>query len=84
MKLTTSLMFVLSVAVASPVLSQDGGKQEQRQRPAPFQQFVTLPGIEFSKEQQAKVDDLYESFLPKLTKTKRTGVVASQKCSNGH
>jgi hypothetical protein len=53
----------LLVVLSTPVLAQDN---QPRQRPDPFQQFFTLPGIEFSKDQQAKVEEIRKEFSPKL------------------
>ncbi|MBI1899714.1 MAG: alpha/beta hydrolase fold domain-containing protein [Planctomycetia bacterium] len=55
--------FALLVVICSPLVAQDN---QPRQRPDPFQQFFTLPGIEFSKEQQPKVEELRKEFAPKL------------------
>lgn len=50
------------------------------QNPEPFQGFFTLPGIEFSKEQQAKVDELRKAHLPKLVdiQKKWNGVITQE------
>jgi acetyl esterase len=68
MRQTTAITLALSFALSSSIFAQDNDRQkEQRQRPAPFRQFFTLRGIEFSKEQQVKVDELRKEFVPKLT-----------------
>ena len=68
MRQTTAIIIALAVVLGRPVFAQDNDRQnEQRQRPAPFQQFFTLRGIEFSKEQEAKVEELRKEFVPKLT-----------------
>ena len=69
MRPITAITLVLSVALGSSTFAQDNNRQnEQRQRPASFQQFFTLRGIEFSKVQQAKVEEIRKEFVPKLTK----------------
>ena len=69
MKQITAITLALSVVLGSSIFAQDNNRQnEQRQRPASFQQFFTLRGIEFSKVQQAKVEEIRKEFVPKLTK----------------
>jgi hypothetical protein len=58
--LVTAFLFVV---ICGPLFAQD---EQQRQRPDSFQQFFILPGIEFSKEQQAKVEEIRKEFAPKL------------------
>ncbi len=72
MKHITAITIVFSVALGSSTFAQDNDRQnEQRQRPAPFQQFFTLPGVEFSEEQQANVEELRKEFVPKLTENQK-------------
>lgn len=67
MRQITVTTLLLTVALGGAVFSQDNSRQnEQRQRPARFQQFFTLPGIEFSEDQQAKVEEIRKEFVPKL------------------
>jgi hypothetical protein len=48
MRQATAIIIALAVVLGRPVFAQDNDRQnEQRQRPAPFQQFFTLRGIEF-------------------------------------
>jgi len=69
MKHLTAITLVLLAALSNSATAQDNDRQnERRQRPALFQQFFTLPGIEFSNEQQAKVEEIRKEFVPKLTK----------------
>lgn len=68
MRQITTIVLLMTVALGNVVSAQDNNQQnEQRQRPAPFQQFFTLRGIEFSKDQQAKVEEIRKEFVPKLT-----------------
>ena len=72
MKHITAITIVFSVALGSSTFAQDNDRQnEQRQRPAPFQQIFTLPGVDFSNEQQAKVEELRKEFVPKLTENQK-------------
>jgi hypothetical protein len=48
MRQATAIIIAFAVVLGRPVFAQDNDRQnEQRQRPAPFQQFFTLRGIEF-------------------------------------
>ena len=81
MKQITAIALLLSVALGNVVSAQDNNQQnEQRQRPAPFQQFFRLRGIEFSKDQQAKVEEIRKEFVPKLTENqgKWDGVITEE------
>jgi acetyl esterase/lipase len=53
----------LLVQMCGPLSAQD---DRQRQPPDPFQRLFTLPGIEFSQEQQVQVAALREEFQPRL------------------
>ena len=81
MKHITAITLALSVVLGSSIFAQDNNRQnEQRQRPVPFQQFFTLRGIEFSKEQQAKVEEIRKEFVPKRTENqgKWDGVITKK------
>jgi acetyl esterase len=81
MKQITAIALLLSVALGNVVSAQDNNQQnEQRQRPAPFQQFFRLRGIEFSKDQKAKVEEIRKEFVPKLTENqgKWDGVITEE------
>lgn len=68
MKHITAITIAWSVIIGSSTLAQNNERQnERRQRPAPFQQFFTLPGIEFSTEQLEKIKELRKEFVPKLS-----------------
>lgn len=56
---------VLSIAITGSVCGQQN-RGEDRQRRSGFEQFFTLPGIQFSKEQQAKVDEIRKEFSSQL------------------
>ncbi|MCB9924848.1 MAG: alpha/beta hydrolase [Planctomycetaceae bacterium] len=81
MKHLTAITVVLLAALSNSATAQDNDRQnERRQRPTPFQQFFTLPGIEFSKEQQAKIEELRKEFVPKLTENQEAwnGVITEE------
>ncbi|MGZ0174529.1 MAG: alpha/beta hydrolase fold domain-containing protein [Planctomycetales bacterium] len=81
MKQITAIALLLSVALGNVVSAQDNNQQnEQRQRPAPFQQFFRLRGIEFSKDQKAKVEEIRKEFVPKLIENqgKWDGVITEE------
>lgn len=81
MKQVTAIALLLSVALGNVVSAQDNNQQnEQRQRPAPFQQFFRLRGIEFSKDQKAKVEEIRKEFVPTLTENqgKWDGVITEE------
>ncbi|MEO2024440.1 MAG: alpha/beta hydrolase fold domain-containing protein [Fuerstiella sp.] len=68
MKPNTVVTLILSAALGNAAFSQDNDTPLKRQqRPARFQQFFTIRGVEFTKEQQVKIDDIYQKFLPRLT-----------------
>ena len=68
MKQVTAITFLLIVAFGGSAFSQDANRQtERRERSAPFEQFFTLRGIEFSEEQQEKVEKIRKDFVPKLS-----------------
>ena len=78
MRPITAITLVLSVALGNSTFAQDNNRQNER--PAPFQQFFTLRGIEFSKVQQAKVEEIRKEFVPKLTENqgKWDGVITEK------
>jgi hypothetical protein len=81
MRQATAIIIAFAVVFGTPVFAQDNDRQnEQRQRPAPFQQFFTLRGIEFSKVQQAKVEEIRKEFVPKRTENqgKWDGVITEK------
>ncbi len=64
----TFVAVVAACLIGGTGTAQDNDRQyEQRQRPAPFQQFFSLAGIEFSTEQLEKIEELRKDFVPKLT-----------------
>lgn len=52
------------VVAAGPLAAQEQPRD-------PFERLFTLPGIEFSKDQQAKVDALRKEYTPKLAENMR-------------
>ena len=68
MKPTTIMILVLSAATGDAVFCQEnGGPPEADQRAARFQPFFKLGAVNFSNEQQASVEAIYQKFLPRLT-----------------
>lgn len=62
MRPATAIVVALLIVIGGQLVAQE----QQRQRPDSFQRFFSLPGIEFSKEQQAKVEVIRKEFAPKL------------------
>jgi hypothetical protein len=77
MRQTTAIAFALLILVGNCLFAQQDTTQRDRR---PDQQFFTLPGIEFSQEQQAKVEAIRKEFLPKLTENQRkwAGVITAE------
>ena len=66
MRRTIVVSVILTLVSASTLLSQE----PERRRPAgqtAFQQLFTIQGVEFSEEQQIKVDEIRTRYLPTLT-----------------
>lgn len=68
MKISRAIIVGWFVLIGSPLFAQDN---QQRQAPDPFQPFFTLPGIEFSQDQQAKVEEIRKEIVPKLTESQK-------------
>jgi acetyl esterase/lipase len=68
MKSILTVAISLLVPMSGPLCAQ---VDEQRQPRDPFQQLFTLPGIEFSKEQQSQVDEIRKELSPKLADIQR-------------
>jgi acetyl esterase/lipase len=70
MRRTTAVSVVLTLIVASSLLSQERRRQDARQPRQPqqtaFQQNFVLRGVEFSEDQKAKVDEIRNKYVPKL------------------
>jgi acetyl esterase/lipase len=66
----------LFTQICGPLLAQN----ERQRRPDPLQQFFTLPGIEFSQDQQAKVEAIRKEYSPKLAENQRkwNGIVTEE------
>ena len=75
MRRTTAVSVVLTLIVASSLLSQERRRQDARQprqpQQAAFQQLFVLRGVEFTADQQAKVDEIRKKYAPKLLETQR-------------
>jgi acetyl esterase/lipase len=76
MRPLAALPFVLLLAVSVP--AQDGpaathpsGVAAQQRDRDPFRQMFSIRGVEFTKEQQAKVDELRKKSIPKLREAQR-------------
>jgi hypothetical protein len=66
----TFIFALFSTVVGIPLLAQDNA-QRNRQRTDAFQRFFTLPEIEFSEDQQMKVQEIRKEFVPKLTENQK-------------
>jgi acetyl esterase/lipase len=66
MRKCTAVVVCLLV-FAGPLFAQN----ERQQRPDPLQQFFTLPGIEFSQDQQAKAEAIRKEYSPKLDEVQK-------------
>lgn len=77
MRQLAAVICALALVFTSCLFAQQDTTQRDRR---PDQQFFTLPGIEFSKEQQAKVEAIRKVFLPKLTENQRewNGVITEE------
>lgn len=66
------LCAILGLLAALPSLGQDT-RQDQRRRPQQpaFQFLFSVLGVEFSADQQAKVDELREKYTPQLIEIQR-------------
>ena len=81
MKSAIAIVFGLNVAFGVQLLAQENSAQDNpRQHPDPFRRFFTSPGFEFSKQQQARVEEIKREFLPKLTENqnKWNGVITAE------
>jgi acetyl esterase len=61
-----TVMFAMMSAIplfAQEAKKRDKNRQQQRQ---PFQQVFTLRGVEFSKDQQTKVEEMRKKYVPVL------------------
>jgi hypothetical protein len=63
----STVIVVCLLFLAGPLFAQN----ERRQRPDPLQPFFTLPGIEFSQDQQAKAEEIRKEYSPKIAETQR-------------
>lgn len=66
MKPVTACVLILVLATANALFAQENPQPAQRRQSSLFDRFFMLPGIEFSTEQQPKVDELRKEFEPKL------------------
>jgi acetyl esterase/lipase len=70
MRHITAITLALLVLSGSRLSAQQNATQRE-QRADLFEQFFALPGIEFSKEQRAKVEEIRKEFMPKLAEAQR-------------
>ena len=75
MKRTIALSVILTLFVATTLLSQEARRQAPRrpvqQRQSPYQQLFTLRGVEFTEDQQAEVEELRKKYTPQLMEIQR-------------
>ena len=70
MKRAIVLTVPLMLLVGGTILSQDARRPRQPQQAA-FQQVFTLRGVKFTEDQQAKVDEIRNTFVPKLAEIQK-------------
>ena len=63
-KICVGAVAVVLLAVAGPLRAQE--TETRPPRPDPFERLFTLPGVEFSAEQQAAVGKIRDAYLPQL------------------
>jgi acetyl esterase/lipase len=72
MKQNTLLTCGLFLLLVGPLFAQRNNSEDApRGRPDPLARFFTLPGIEFSPEQRAKVEAIRKQFAPKLAENQQ-------------
>jgi acetyl esterase len=64
-----AIVLSVTLAIASTVLSQETRAQQRQQ--AAFQQGFTLRGVEFTQDQQARVEELRKKYTPQLIEIHR-------------
>jgi len=75
MRRAIAVSVTLTLVVASTLLSQEARRQEARRRQQPrgerFSRVFRFPGVEFSEDQQAKVDEIRRKYVPKLLEVEK-------------
>ena len=73
MRASFTLSVLLNLLTALPTLGQDAEREKARrqQQRQPFQQVSTLPGVEFSADQQTKVEDIRKKYVSNLVELQR-------------
>jgi Spy/CpxP family protein refolding chaperone len=70
MRRAIALFVMLALIMTTALFSQERRQQDARRprqpQQAAFQQVFMLPGIEFTADQQAKVDEIRNKYMPKL------------------
>jgi len=70
MRASLALPFVLGSFLALSTFAQEA-EQDRRPRQEPFQPLFSVSGIEFTADQQAKISELREEYVPQLTEFQR-------------
>jgi len=84
MRRVVALSAVLPLVIASTVLSQETSRQAarrtQQRQPAAFRQVFTLRGVEFTPEQQARIEELRKKYSPQMSEIqgKRDGILTDE------
>lgn len=84
MRRAITVSVALTLVAASTLLSQaaERAQARRRQRPdgGPFARVFRLRGVEFSEDQQAKVDEIRGKYVPKLLEVekKRRGILTDE------
>jgi hypothetical protein len=73
MRASLTLSVLLSLLTGLPTLGQNAEREQNRrqQQRQPFQQVFTLRGVEFSNDQQSKVEDIHKKYVPMLVELQR-------------
>ena len=72
MRISLVLSVMFGLLTALPTLGQERKpEQDRRQQQAPFQFVYSVRGIEFSEDQQAKVEELRKKYTPQLIAVQR-------------
>ena len=64
-----AIVLSVTLVIATTVLSQQTGAQQRQQ--APFQEIVTMRGVEFTAAQQARAEELRKKYTPQLAEIQR-------------
>lgn len=67
----STVLFVSAAIVQSAMAQERAPQREPAQRRVPLRQVFTVPGVEFSKDQQAQVAAIRETYAPQLAEIVR-------------